>query len=46
MIDIRGVHNNIAIAEIYKAYVSNMSVTKIIKAIQRDERIGGHPNLR
>jgi len=45
LINSRGVHHNIAIDTIYEVY-GNISVTKIIKAIQRDEKTGGHPRLR
>ena len=45
LINQRDVHYSVAIDTIYEVY-GNTSVTKIIKAIQRDARAGGHPSLR
>lgn len=45
LINRRGEDYRIIIDSIYAAY-GNVSVTQIIKNIQRDERTGGHPNLR
>ena len=45
LINKRSEPSNIIIDAIYAAY-GNESVTNIIKNIQRDEKTGGHPNLR
>ena len=41
-----GMDANDACDRIYAVYGHNESVTKILKALQRDKRTGGHPNLR
>ena len=42
----RAYSNDRAIDLIYRAYGSNLSVTKIMKKMRADEKIGGHPALR
>jgi hypothetical protein len=39
-----GIHYSLAINMIYNVY-GNVSVTKIIKAIQKDAKTGGNKNL-
>ena len=36
---------NDACERIYAAYGHNQSVTKLLDALKRDSRAGGHPNL-
>jgi uncharacterized protein with gpF-like domain len=45
LINSRGIHYSAAFDYIYEVY-GNISVAKIDKAIQRDAKNGGHPNLR
>jgi hypothetical protein len=45
LINKRNEDSRVVIDSIYAAY-GNVSVTKIFKNIQRDEKTGGHPNLR
>ena len=45
LINKRNEDSRVVIDSVYAAY-GNVSVTKIFKNIQRDEKTGGHPNLR
>ena len=45
LINLRGVHYSVTTNFIYEVY-GNIPVSRIIKAIKRDARTGGHPNLR
>jgi hypothetical protein len=41
-----GIDANLACDQIYGVYGQNNSVTNILKALKRDSKNGGHPNLR
>ena len=45
LVNKRGVDYKVAIADIYKVY-GNISVSKMIQAIQKDAQRGGHPSLK